>query len=187
MGALDHDITVQVAELTQMLRERRAGRWTLLERLMAKGPQVMRDLDYLHDFDLTRRLTADVPTLDDDASLDPAMPKPKPKRDPDALFTAAQAAARLAITVEQLISHVEDGALRYINVGRGKKRPRYRFDPADLDAFKAARSTLENAHCPSSSRKNPRPTTGTASKSNVVGFSALRAAQLARKPRRLKP
>jgi excisionase family DNA binding protein len=111
---------------------------------------------------------------------------PKPKRviprDPDALLTAAQAAARLSITVEQLIAHVEDGGLRYINVGRGKKKPRRRFSESDLEEFKAARSTLEKTSCPSSSRKSPRPTTGTASKSNVVGFSALRAARMKRTP-----
>jgi excisionase family DNA binding protein len=136
---------------------------------------------HLDDPDLLRRLTngcAEVVGYDDVHS---GAPPPKPDRDPDALLTAAEAAARLSITVEQLIAHVEDGALRYINVGRGKKRPRYRFSPSDLEEFKATRSTLENA-CPSSSRKNQRPTTGTASKSNVVGFTALRNARLGKTP-----
>jgi hypothetical protein len=105
----------------------------------------------------------------------------KPLRDPDALLTPAEAAAQLSITIEQLLAHVDDGSLRYINVGRGKKRPRYAFKLADLDAFTIARTTLEQP-CPSSSPRNPRRISGTASNSNVVGFSALRAAHLARKP-----
>ena len=119
---------------------------------------------------------------------DSHLPEPKRKRepvtdnvDPDALLTAARAAARLSITVAQLTAHVEDGALKYINVGRGKKKPRRRFSPSDLEEFKAARSTLEKS-CPSSSQRSPRPITGTASKSNVVGFSALRAARMKKTP-----
>jgi hypothetical protein len=98
------------------------------------------------------------------------------------LLTAAQAAGDLNITVEQLLQHVKDGALRYINVGRGRKRPRYRFEPSDLDAFKAARTTLEQQPCPSSSRRSPHPISGSVSKSNVVGFSARRAARLEKTP-----
>jgi hypothetical protein len=109
-------------------------------------------------------------------------PKRKPPPDPDALLTAAQAAARLGVTVDQFMGHVEDGAIDYINVGRGKKRPRYRFAPADLETFKAARITTEQP-CRFSSRKNPNPITGSTSKSKVVGFTALRAAHLAKKPK----
>jgi excisionase family DNA binding protein len=108
------------------------------------------------------------------------------RRDPDSLLTTREAADHLNITVEQLLQHVKGGALRYINVGRGDKRPRYRFAPSDLDAFKTSRSTLERA-CRSSSRKSQSRTTGTASRSNVVGFSARRAALLAAKPKKSKP
>src|SRR5437868_1506121 len=101
-------------------------------------------------------------------------------RDPNALMKPDQAAAQLGITVEQLLKFARDGALKSINVSRGEKKSRYRFDPIDIDAFKKAR-TQEHQPCQSSSRKNPRRSTGTASKSNVVGFTALRAAQLARK------
>lgn len=107
--------------------------------------------------------------------------KPKPERDPDALLTAAQAASYLAITVEQLLAHVEDGAIKYINVGRGKKRPRYQFDPTDLDIFKDSR-TITEPPCQFLSPKNPRPITGSTSKSNVVGFTALRAARMKKTP-----
>jgi hypothetical protein len=110
--------------------------------------------------------------------------KRRPPRDPDGLLTAAQAAARLGITVEHLMAHVQDGAIKSINVGRGKKKARYRFAPADLDAFKIERTSMEQpAPCRFSSRKSPRPITGSASKSNVVGFTALRAARLAKKPK----
>lgn len=102
--------------------------------------------------------------------------------DPRGLLDANHAAARLNITTEQLLAHVGDGAIRYINIGRGTKRPRYRFDPADLDAFKESRSTLEQPTCPSLSPKRASRITGIASKSNVVGFTALRAARLAKKP-----
>jgi hypothetical protein len=108
------------------------------------------------------------------------------RRDPDSLLTAREAADHLNITVEQLLQHVKGGALRYINVGCGDKRPRYRFAPSDLDAFKTSRSTLER-RCRSSSRKSPSRITGTASSSNVVGFSARRAALLAAKPKKSKP
>jgi hypothetical protein len=110
-------------------------------------------------------------------------PERKPPADPEGLLTAAEAAARLGITIGQLKAHVADGAIRYINVGRGKQRARYRFAPADLDAFKTNRTTTEQPSCPFSSPKSPRRTIGSASKSSVVGFTALRAAHLARKPK----
>jgi len=69
-------------------------------------------------------------------------------RDPKAPLTAAEAAARLSITTAQLMRFVTSGDLKFINIGQGKKRPRYRFDPADLDAFKTAR-TMEHQPCPS--------------------------------------
>jgi excisionase family DNA binding protein len=106
-------------------------------------------------------------------------PVPMPD-DPDTLLTAQQSAQHLSITVEQLLALVHDGTLRGINVSRGRKRGRWRFTRADLDDFKASRITQEQP-CRFSSPKNPRRTTGTASKSSVVDFSALRAARLARK------
>jgi excisionase family DNA binding protein len=119
----------------------------------------------------------DYPSLKDWPHLAPvAMPD-----DPDALLTARQAAQHLSITVEQLLALVHDGTLSGINVSRGKKRGRWRFTRADLDAFKASRIRQEQP-CRFSSPKNPRRITGTVSKSSVVDFSALRAARLARTP-----
>jgi excisionase family DNA binding protein len=105
--------------------------------------------------------------------------------DPTAPLTTRQAAQALNVTTEQLLAHVSDGTLRAINISRGKKRGRYRFTRADLDEFKASRMTQEQP-CRFSSPKSPRRTTGTASRSSVVDFSALRAARHARKPSGLK-
>jgi excisionase family DNA binding protein len=101
--------------------------------------------------------------------------------DPATLLTTRQAAQHLSITTEQLLAHVHDGTLRGINVSRGRKRGRWRFTRADLDAFKASCISQEQP-CRFSSPKNPRRITGSLSKSSVVDFSALRAARLARKP-----
>jgi excisionase family DNA binding protein len=101
--------------------------------------------------------------------------------DPNTLLTPPQAAQHLSVTIEQLLALVHDGTLKGINVSRGRKRGRWRFTRADLDAFKASR-IAEVQPCRFLSPKNPRRTTGTASKSSVVDFSALRAARLARKP-----
>jgi excisionase family DNA binding protein len=118
----------------------------------------------------------DCPSLDDWPSLAPVeMPD-----DPNAPLTTRQAAALLNVTTEQLLAHVHDGTLRAINVSRGRKRGRWRFARADLDDFKTSRMTQEQS-CRFSSPKSPRRTTGTASRSSVVDFSALRAARLARK------
>ena len=60
---------------------------------------------------------------------------PTHKRHKGAPLTSAEAAARLGITIEQLSAFVHDGELRYVNVGRGTKRPRYRFTEADINEF----------------------------------------------------
>ena len=83
---------------------------------------------------------------DDNAAPAPAATKPRRRApasiptDPDALLTAAQAAAKLNATIEQVMAYVEDGSLRYVNIGRGSKRPRYRFTQSDLNEFIAART-----------------------------------------------
>src|SRR2546430_15506855 len=51
---------------------------------------------------------------------------------PDGLKTAAQAAARLGCSVKTLNGHVASGALRYVIIGHGTKRPRRMFTDADL-------------------------------------------------------
>jgi hypothetical protein len=94
---------------------------------------------------------------------------PKRSRHPDGLLDAIEAAARLSITTEQVLALVKSGALRGVNIGEGKKRPRYRFAESDLADFISARSALEHHKCPSISKK-VRPSTRSTSSSKVVGF-----------------
>jgi integrase len=125
------------------------------------------------------------------AVMRPSLPQiesgpPTIPSDSNMLLSPDRAAAQMGITVEQLLKFARDGALKSINLGRGEKKPRYRFDPIDIDVFKKAR-TQEHHPCPSLSRKNPRHTIGTASRSNVIGFSALRAARRAKRQTGSKP
>ena len=76
------------------------------------------------------------------------------------LLTLAQAAAHLNITDEQVTAFVQDGTLPFINVGRGSKRPRYRFVRSDLDTFIEHRRQRE-AQCPSTNPNSRRSTHST--------------------------
>ena len=100
------------------------------------------------------------------------------------LLDGKEAAKRLNITEDQLAALVQDGEITYINVGRGKKRPRRRYAEEDIDDFKVRRRRREAFL--SGSPKTHR-STDTISGSEVVGFTALRTAQLAKKPRPSKP
>ena len=55
-----------------------------------------------------------------------------------ALLTAAAAAEQLGFSDRTLRDHVKRGSLPTVTIGLGSKRPRYRFDPADLEAHVAA-------------------------------------------------
>jgi hypothetical protein len=99
---------------------------------------------------------------------------------PDGLLLPPQAADKLNVTIEQLMGFVLDGELRYVNTGRGKKRPRYAFTDVDINELIERRQTRE-VPCPSTSQKSPRRFSGSTSKSVVVGFTAQRAARLAAK------
>lgn len=57
------------------------------------------------------------------------------------LLKPAEAAKYLAIGEKLLKWHVERGELLAVDVGRGVKKRRLRYDPADLDAFKSKRKT----------------------------------------------
>ena len=105
------------------------------------------------------------------------------KRPADGLLMPREAAERLGITVEQLSAFVHDGELHYVNVGRGSKRPRYRFTEADINELIEKRKEL-GKKCQSTDPKSPRRTSGSTSKSLVVGFTARRAAQIAAKLKR---
>lgn len=97
------------------------------------------------------------------------------------LLTLHYAAGYLGISADQVAGFVADGTLPYINVGRGKKKPRIRFAKPDLDHFIEQRRQRE-VKCPSigpSNRRSIRLTSGTV----VSDFLALRAAQLSKKPK----
>lgn len=79
------------------------------------------------------------------------------------LLTPKQAAVELGVSTAQLTRLTIDGELPSINIGRGVKRPSRRYDPADIEAFKAVRRTIE---CRSTSARAPRPISMT-STSNV--------------------
>jgi excisionase family DNA binding protein len=100
------------------------------------------------------------------------------------LLMTGQAAAYLGITDDQVAAFVQDGELNYINVGRGKKRARYRFTIPDLQEFIERRRRRE-VLCRSTSQKGHRTTTST-SRPEVIGFMAARAAQLGKKPKPTK-
>ena len=90
------------------------------------------------------------------------------------LRTIAETAERLRISEDMLRGLVRDGEMRFVNVGRGKIKPRIMFTDRDIDDFIAARQ--RRLACPSTSRK-ARRTTGTSSNVVVTGFAALRARQ----------
>jgi hypothetical protein len=99
----------------------------------------------------------------------------------DGLLTMEQAATRLNVTHDELAGFVRDG-LPYINVGRGKQRPRIRFTKQDLDQFIEQRRQRE-ASCPSTKGRTASSIT-TISSLKVIGFAARRNELLAKK---LKP
>jgi hypothetical protein len=119
-----------------------------------------------------------------------AKPKPaetgenEPPARQDGLFTMREAAAHLNVTDDQLAGFVRDG-LPYINVGRGKQRPRIRFTKQDLDAFIEQRRHRETA-CRSTNGRTARTTT-TTSNLKVIGFAARRNELLAKMLKPSKP
>jgi excisionase family DNA binding protein len=85
------------------------------------------------------------------------------------LRTPKEAAERLQTSVEQVTGFVRDGELRYVNIGRGKKRPRRMFTDDDLDEFIERRKRRDA--CLSTSQQSRR-TGSMTSKSAVIAFSA---------------
>jgi excisionase family DNA binding protein len=101
---------------------------------------------------------------------------------PDVL-TIQQVAARLQVSVKQVRKLVDDGDLRYINVGRGSKHRAMRFKPADVEECIRQLTKRNVPSCPSTSRRT-RLTTNTTSSAEVIGFTARRNARIAGKPKR---
>jgi hypothetical protein len=101
----------------------------------------------------------------------------------DGLHDLRSAAARLNATPAKVRAFVEAGQLKYVNVGLGKKYPRYRFAESDLDALIAAKTSQESiAPCPSSKPRRAVRSIGTASIFSASDFLARRNARNARKP-----
>jgi hypothetical protein len=71
------------------------------------------------------------------------------------LHTPNEAAARLRCSRKTLNAHVRSGALRYVLIGRGTKRPRRMFTDADLDEF-IERQRRMAVPCPSIAQKARR-------------------------------
>jgi hypothetical protein len=91
-------------------------------------------------------------------------------RPPDGLRTKAEAASKLGCSIKTLDGHVASGALRYVALGHGRKRPRRMFTDADLDAF-INNQSRRDAPCPSSPSRARRISTST-SESVVIAFTA---------------
>jgi hypothetical protein len=140
--------------------------------------------------DMKKQLEAILASEEYARNFHPGADDPKRrKRKPPALgglHDIKSAAAKLNITEGALRAFVRDHDIKFINVGRGSKRPRYRFSDADLQEFIDKRSQ-ESPPCQFSNPKNPGRSSGTASKSVVTGFMARRSAQLAAKLKNSKP
>lgn len=97
---------------------------------------------------------------------------------PAPLLTPKEAAARLAITVNQLHQLVSDGEIAYINVGRGNKNPHRRFTEADIEDFIERHRRREVCLPPT---RNVRRRSSSISDMGFPSFTALQAARLAEK------
>jgi hypothetical protein len=95
---------------------------------------------------------------------------------PGGLLTRAQAAAKLNCSLRTLDGHVASGALRYVDIGHGKKRPRKMFTDADLDEFIANQTRKDVPTCQSAAI-GARHTGPTTSKSTVIAFTDRRSAR----------
>jgi len=104
----------------------------------------------------------------------------KPAVEPVGL-SIEEGAQYLGITSDQMRAFIQDGELNYRNMGRGKKRARYRLTKEDLDDFIEHRKRREPL-CQSTGAKAVRSTAMTSS-SNVVGFTARRNARLGKTPK----
>lgn len=75
---------------------------------------------------------------------------------PAPLKTPQEAAAYLRMSLAQLQAFIHDGAVKFISIGRGKKRLRMRFAQFDLDAFIAERTLHNGAISPLEQPASPQ-------------------------------
>jgi len=107
----------------------------------------------------------------------------KPRHPPaDGLKSAAQAAARLGCSIKTLNAHVASGALKYVDIGHGKRRQRRMFSDADLNEF-IANKTRKVTPCPSTAGR-ARPTGISTFTGEVIDFTGPRKPPRDAKPRK---
>jgi hypothetical protein len=117
------------------------------------------------------------------AKPQPTKPQPtKPHKTPDDLMTMREAAARARCSVKTFKGHVASGAIRYVIIGHGTKRPRKMIAPADLAAFIEAQ-TRKDVSCPSTEPR-ARLTGNTISGGEVIAFTAQPRPRPGAKPKR---
>ena len=63
-----------------------------------------------------------------------------PLPDPPPMFTVPQVAHREVVDRDTVVGWIKSGALRAINVGRGRQKPRYRIPPEALEEFERSRT-----------------------------------------------
>ncbi|WP_370191874.1 helix-turn-helix domain-containing protein [Bradyrhizobium elkanii] len=91
------------------------------------------------------------------------------------------AARALGVSVKTLLGFVRDGEIKYIHLGRGRKKIRRGFDFQDLQEFKQRR-TRRDVPCQSISPRTAR-SISSISGSEVVGFTARRELRMSEKRR----
>src|ERR1700722_11300357 len=94
------------------------------------------------------------------------------------LLSPQQAAQRLHVSGDTLDGLVQDGELPFVNVGRGKKRPRRMFEEAVIDAF-IERRTQRGKGCistKSAGRNTGRRKSGSRG-NNIVDLLDVRIAE----------
>ena len=123
-----------------------------------------------------------LPELPDGERRQKAKPPVAPP--PDGLRTPREAARKLHCSVKTLNGHVASGALRYVIIGHGMKRPRRMFADADINDFIAAQ-TRKVTPCPSTRTGTAvRRSSISTSKSTVIGFMEARSKRRDAKPKR---
>jgi hypothetical protein len=110
--------------------------------------------------------------------------RPRAMPPPDGLLLSAEAARKLRCSVKTLNGYVTAGALGYVIIGHGRKRPRRMFTQADLDAFIQAQ-TRKDVPCPSTRTATvARRTSTSTSKCEVIDFTGPRKPPRDAKPRK---
>ncbi|WP_371748354.1 helix-turn-helix domain-containing protein [Bradyrhizobium sp. CCBAU 53338] len=91
------------------------------------------------------------------------------------------AARYLGVSVKTLLAFVRDGELKYIHLGRGRKKIRRGFDLQDIEEFKQSR-TRRDMPCQFTGTTSAASTIST-SRSKVIGFTARRELRMSEKRR----